>query len=46
MADLLLDRFVQPDAAAYEVLPLEYEAMLSFWRGHPLANRIHPELVP
>ena len=46
MADLLLDRFVQPDAAAYEVLSLEYEAMLSFWRSHPLANRIHPDLVP
>jgi hypothetical protein len=46
MANLLLDRFVQPDPAAYEVLPVEYDAMLEFWRGHPLANRIHPDLIP
>jgi ABC-type phosphate/phosphonate transport system substrate-binding protein len=46
MANLLLDRFVQPDAAAYEVLPGEHDAMLAFWRGHPLATRLHPELVP
>ena len=46
MAELLLERFVQPDAAVYEVLPDEYEAMLAFWRGHLLATRIHPELIP
>jgi ABC-type phosphate/phosphonate transport system substrate-binding protein len=46
MADLLLERFVQPDASAYDMLPVEYEAMLAFWRSHPLAARIHPELVP
>jgi ABC-type phosphate/phosphonate transport system substrate-binding protein len=46
MADLLLDRFVQPDAAAYEVLPHEYEVTLGFWRSHPLAARIHAELIP
>jgi ABC-type phosphate/phosphonate transport system substrate-binding protein len=46
MADLLLDRFVEPEATAYEVLPQEYEAMLAFWRSHPLAIRIHPELIP
>jgi len=46
MADLLLDRFVQPDPAAYEILPQEYDSMLSFWRNHPLATRIHPDLIP
>jgi ABC-type phosphate/phosphonate transport system substrate-binding protein len=46
MADLLLDRFVRPDVADYEVLPPEYEAMSGFWRSHPLANRIHPDLIP
>jgi len=46
MADLLLDRFVQPDPSAYDGLAVEYEAMLAFWRDHRLAGRIHPELVP
>jgi ABC-type phosphate/phosphonate transport system substrate-binding protein len=46
MADLLLERFSQPDPEAYEALPREYESMLSFWRAHMLATRIHPELVP
>jgi len=46
MANLLLDRFVQPDPGAYEVLPGEYEAMLAFWRSHTLAARIHRRLIP
>ena len=46
MAGLLLDRFVEPDAEAYEVLPKERAAALAFWRDHRLAATIHPDLVP
>jgi ABC-type phosphate/phosphonate transport system substrate-binding protein len=46
MVNLLIERFVQPDAAGYTVLGQEYDAMLLFWRNHRLAARIHPELIP
>jgi len=46
MADLLLDRFVQPAPSAYAPLAAEYDAVLAFWRSHTLAGRIPPDLVP
>lgn len=46
MADLLLDRFVEPDAASYEILPRERAETLDFWRSHSLAADIHPDLAP
>jgi ABC-type phosphate/phosphonate transport system substrate-binding protein len=46
MGELLLDRFVEPDAAAYEVLAEERAATLDFWRSHQLATYVHPELAP
>jgi len=46
MADLLLERFVVPDPAAYEVLRTEFESTLAYWRQHALAARIHPAFQP
>ncbi|MDB5397841.1 MAG: hypothetical protein JWM91_5347 [Rhodospirillales bacterium] len=46
MSDLLLTRFVEPDASSYAALPGEYQATLDFWRSHPLATDIHQALIP
>ncbi len=42
MADLLLERFVRPDPATYDVLRLNFEAATLYWREHPLAAAVHP----
>jgi ABC-type phosphate/phosphonate transport system substrate-binding protein len=45
MNDLLLDRFVQPDAAQYDALRMNFEAAASFWRAHRLAEIVNPAFV-
>jgi ABC-type phosphate/phosphonate transport system substrate-binding protein len=40
---LLLDRFVLPDEAPYEVLRERFDAMIAFWRAHPLATTLHQD---
>jgi ABC-type phosphate/phosphonate transport system substrate-binding protein len=42
MWDLLLERFVRPDPATYDVLRLNFEAASRYWRDHSLARTIHP----
>ena len=42
MTELLLERFVRPDAASYDELLERFEAATAFWREHPLARVIHP----
>lgn len=42
MADLLVERFVLPDPASYDVLRRRFEAASHFWREHPLASVMHP----
>jgi len=42
MDQLLLDRFDRPDANAYDELRERFLAMQSFWRRHPLAEKVHP----
>ncbi len=45
MADLLLDRFIQPSAHLYEALRVDFEAAKAFWRQHPLAAVVHPAFL-
>jgi ABC-type phosphate/phosphonate transport system substrate-binding protein len=45
LSDLLLARFVQPDAAQYDALRVNYESAVSFWRAHPLAEIVNPVFV-
>jgi ABC-type phosphate/phosphonate transport system substrate-binding protein len=45
MNDLLLDRFVQPDAGRYDALRMNYETAASYWRAHRLAEIVHPDFV-
>jgi ABC-type phosphate/phosphonate transport system substrate-binding protein len=45
MNDLLLDRFVQPDAGQYDVLRTDFESAVSFWRAHRLAEIVNPLFV-
>jgi ABC-type phosphate/phosphonate transport system substrate-binding protein len=45
MADLLLERFVLPDPAAYDALRLNYAAATQYWREHPLAASVHATFV-
>jgi ABC-type phosphate/phosphonate transport system substrate-binding protein len=45
MMDLLLDRFVRPDSRRYDALRVNFEAAVSFWRSHPLAEIVHPAFV-
>jgi len=45
MAQLLLHRFVHPDAAPYEVLRQSFEAATRYWREHPLAAVVHREFA-
>jgi ABC-type phosphate/phosphonate transport system substrate-binding protein len=42
MEPLLLARFERPEPAAYDALRHRFEAMLAFWRRHPLARSTHP----
>ncbi len=43
--DLLLERFVQPDAAQYDALCINFETAASFWRTHRLAEIVNPVFV-
>ena len=45
MADLLLERFVQPDPATYDALRLNFEAATGYWREHALAAVVHPGFI-
>jgi ABC-type phosphate/phosphonate transport system substrate-binding protein len=45
MNDLLLDRFVQPDAGQYDALRINFETAASFWRAHRLAEIVNPVFV-
>jgi hypothetical protein len=45
MADLLLERFVRPDADSYDALRSNFETATQFWRTHPLAARVHPAFL-
>jgi ABC-type phosphate/phosphonate transport system substrate-binding protein len=45
MNDLLLDRFVQPDADRYDALRMNFETAVSFWRAHRLAEIVDPVFV-
>lgn len=42
LRELLLLRFVRPEAAAYDVLRRDFEASRRFWLAHPLARTVHP----
>ncbi|MGO8917255.1 MAG: phosphate/phosphite/phosphonate ABC transporter substrate-binding protein [Stellaceae bacterium] len=42
MADLLLTRFVRPEAADYDPLPGRLAAARAHWRRRPLAVTMHP----
>ncbi len=42
MDQLLLQRFVVPDASSYGVLRDRFDAASAYWRTHRLAARIHP----
>ena len=42
MEPLMLARFVAPDPAGYDALRTRFEAVRAFWRGHPLAETVHP----
>jgi ABC-type phosphate/phosphonate transport system substrate-binding protein len=42
MSELLIERFVLPEAASYDVLRQRFEAVTRFWREHPLASAVHP----
>jgi ABC-type phosphate/phosphonate transport system substrate-binding protein len=42
MADLLLQRFVLPDAAIYDALRANFTFAVRFWKSHPLAAIVHP----
>jgi len=45
MDRLLLERFVQPDPAAYRELATRFTAATQFWHAHPLAAVAHPAFV-
>jgi ABC-type phosphate/phosphonate transport system substrate-binding protein len=45
MNDLLLDRFVQPDAGQYDALRINFETAASFWKVHRLAEIVNPVFV-
>lgn len=45
MERLLLDRFVQPDPSAYDVLQRRFDVATQYWREHPLADVVHPAFV-
>jgi ABC-type phosphate/phosphonate transport system substrate-binding protein len=45
MADLLLQRFVHPESAAYDALRSHYETALEYWRERPLAASVHPAFL-
>ena len=42
MAGLLLERFVRPEPAAYDVLRLNFATSTGYWREHSLAATAHP----
>jgi ABC-type phosphate/phosphonate transport system substrate-binding protein len=42
MDQLLVHRFVRPEAKAYDELRESFLTMRAFWRGHPLAEKAHP----
>jgi hypothetical protein len=45
MADLLLQRFVQPDPGSYDALRSGYETAMQYWRERPLAASVHPAFL-
>jgi hypothetical protein len=45
MADLLLQRFVQPDPSSYDALRSGYETAMQYWRERPLAASVHPAFL-
>jgi ABC-type phosphate/phosphonate transport system substrate-binding protein len=45
MRALLLERFVRPDPAAYDLLRSRHQEALTFWREHRLAATVHPTFV-
>jgi hypothetical protein len=45
MADLLLERFVRPEAGDYDALRLNFQTATQFWRDHPLAAKVHPTFL-
>ncbi len=42
MERLLLERFVLPDPASYDVLRLRFDVATQYWREHSLAAVVHP----
>jgi ABC-type phosphate/phosphonate transport system substrate-binding protein len=42
MATLMLQSFVHPDPASYDVLQLRSDVARQYWRQHPLATVVHP----
>lgn len=42
MDQLMLQRFVRPDAASYEVLRERFQAARRYWSERPLAALVHP----
>jgi ABC-type phosphate/phosphonate transport system substrate-binding protein len=42
MKALLLERFVRPEPASYDVLRSHREAAIQYWRAHRLAATVHP----
>jgi len=46
MEKLLLERFVRPDPASYDVLQRRFDVATQYWREHALADVIHPVFAP
>jgi ABC-type phosphate/phosphonate transport system substrate-binding protein len=46
LAQLLLQRFVRPEADAYDGLRAEFESALQYWRERPLARSVHAGFAP
>jgi len=44
-AELLLERFIRPDAAPYDGLRDDFGTTMAFWGTHSIAHVIHPAFV-
>jgi ABC-type phosphate/phosphonate transport system substrate-binding protein len=45
LAGLDLSHFVTPDPRDYDSLRINFESATAYWRGHPLAEIVHPAFV-
>jgi ABC-type phosphate/phosphonate transport system substrate-binding protein len=45
LAGLQLSHFVKPDSRDYDALRIGFESATAYWRGHALAEIVHPAFV-